>query len=928
MKYKFIFISILLAIAPLSLVDGYNQSDKLTQKSQIEKLINDGTHFFDSMEIDKAFQIFSKALNELEHINFPEAEVTVHFYLAKICNLKREFKDVEKHLNQCLMYLQILGDEEFESLIHNLLGKCYEALGYNNKAIKSYENSLRISNQITYTFGELASLQNLGDIYFKSGDYLNALEKFSKALELCQEVKDNDSHMMILFSLGMVYMFLNEQEKALDYLNQSNHLIKNSTEYSKQKFYLMNLEQIYHLKGNFQKALEYAEEELKLISEKGDITEEAFCRARIAISLEKMGQYKRAMQYYNQALSISREINNIGLECHVLTSMTFVYGYMDEWLEAKNLIDTALKLPKMFLDEFSLSLIYLLAGRVYAHNAEYEKSISFYKNAISIFESTRQKISLENYRIKYADLKTQFYYDEIISLLYKLHSRNTNMTYDEDAFLYVEKAKARTLIEILSEKKQGIKIGLSNKDIEYENFLYEKIESLRSSLLQVRNADDYTNLLNELRRIEKELEIHKIEIQKKNPKYASIQYPKPLTVKKVQEEVINSKDTAMLEYYIGEEQSYLFVISKENFILLKLNTNKNELMQKLKNLRKPLTEVDASITGLYLFDFDIAHSLYKELISPALPYLFNVKDLIIVPHGCIYYLPFEMLVSEISNDELISDDIFGEYKRFSYLIENFSVKYISAASVLDPVLYPDKSTQYIDEDGIFVMANPDFNSNSISKIALPGDELTFPIQMRNNINKLVFSGREADEIIKYFDNSILFKEEMASEENFRKYASKYPLIHISTHGFFNDIHPMYSSLVFSYNNDIAEVDILHAYEIYNFDLSAKLITLSACETALGQDIETLGGEGIVGLSRAFLCAGARSLIISLWKVDDEATSILMSEFYRNLKVKGLEKTEALRQAKLYVMKKNKRIGNKYLSYSHPFFWAPFILIGE
>ena len=139
---------------------------------------------------------------------------------------------------------------------------------------------------------------------------------------------------------------------------------------------------------------------------------------------------------------------------------------------------------------------------------------------------------------------------------------------------------------------------------------------------------------------------------------------------------------------------------------------------------------------------------------------------------------------------------------------------------------------------------------------------------------------------------------------------------------------MYSGLIFSFNKDTGENDILHAYEVLGLKLDCDLITLSACETALGQKVEILSGEGIVGLPRSFLYAGTRSLIVSLWKVEDESTSLLMAKFYKNFKEAGMSKAAALRKAKLSLMKMEKKIGNRSLSYAHPFFWAPFILIGE
>lgn len=305
----------------------------------------------------------------------------------------------------------------------------------------------------------------------------------------------------------------------------------------------------------------------------------------------------------------------------------------------------------------------------------------------------------------------------------------------------------------------------------------------------------------------------------------------------------------------------------------------------------------------------------------------ETEHIIIIPHMSLNYLPFEMLLSQIGEKSIEDEAILSEYRTHRYLFEDYSISYAPSVSVLDPKLLKRVRVKSSKGD-ILAIANPQFEKQVSYEPEESLSNVFLTKSIRKRIEQLPHSEQEAIMIQKCFNNASVYLSKKATENNFISQAPNYPIIHLSTHGFLNETNPIYSFLVFAYNEEIKDVDLLHAYEIFNLDLNCDLVTLSACESGLGQEIETIGGEGVVGLSRAFLYAGAKSLVVSLWQVLDESTSILMSEFYRNLREKEFNKVEALRQAKLYLMKEQKKIGNRYISYSHPFFWAPFILIGD
>ena len=244
---------------------------------------------------------------------------------------------------------------------------------------------------------------------------------------------------------------------------------------------------------------------------------------------------------------------------------------------------------------------------------------------------------------------------------------------------------------------------------------------------------------------------------------------------------------------------------------------------------------------------------------------------------------------------------FRDDGRPRFLVNTYAIDYLPYAGIIDLLQsMPDQR-----KENVLAVGNPEFKNPSTARVS--GED---PVPA-----SLPYSGREADRITSMIPHSRLLVGEDASERNFRKYAGSYRVLHLSTHSFLDDRQPFYSRLAFA--GDSRDNDgNLYTYEIFNLNIKAELVVLSACETGCGK---LSRGEGIVGLSRAFMFAGASSLVVSLWPVGDRGTSRLMSEFYRHL-WQGDDKMTALRKAKMSLIDSSE--------FSDPFYWAPFILIGD
>jgi len=399
----------------------------------------------------------------------------------------------------------------------------------------------------------------------------------------------------------------------------------------------------------------------------------------------------------------------------------------------------------------------------------------------------------------------------------------------------------------------------------------------------------------------------------------------------------------LLSYVVMEKQTILFLVRKNGQIKMKTIPKGNRYFQSKIKLWSELSPIHkASKIGQTIFD-ETGFELSQYLIKPARIEIEQAERLLIIPDGPLWYLPFAGL--QISEK--------GEQPR--YLIEEKPISTVVSASLyadlkkrpkrpisqivaMGDAIYPGEQTS----KSITTKAS---GTRGASTSPAPGIERIFEPRVRSllerasikDIGRIPQTAFEVLSIAEIFGTAVrsLLREE-ANEANFKNIEENVDIVHLAAHGLIDDERPLDSALLLTINNNFKEGEesgVLFAWEIFeSIRLKADLVVLSACETALGN---TSGGEGMIGLTRAFQFAGARSIIASYWNIDDWATAIFMEKFYRNLK-DGMNKAEALRQAQIAFIRnpiKIPRTGwRKFLpaeqaNFSHPYYWAAFQLIG-
>jgi CHAT domain-containing protein len=534
------------------------------------------------------------------------------------------------------------------------------------------------------------------------------------------------------------------------------------------------------------------------------------------------------------------------------------------------------------------------------------------------------------------------------------------LEYAAEAFKITEQSRARSLLDLLSETNAAVTEGIPADLLKRKQDNLDKQQDIAEMLTGISLSADSdkkkpSDLEDQLEKLQTESEEIENQIRTASPRYASLTSGKPLAIAEVQSSVLDDQ-TVLLEYSLGSDSSYLWAVGKSGVSLYKLPARAtiDQLATELRaqlipsKLQRRIVGIDVMADtqrGLGIsatpFAEDAAafvkasSALYKTAVEPAGSVL-GEKRLLIVADGALNYVPFEALVKSADG---------GDYSSLPYLIKSNEIVYAPSASVVGAIRQNNNQNN---GRAMLILADPVFNSNdtrargtgnSTSTAETRGlgiqsalSDVTgsdaaasgVPAKMQGlPLARLAGTRTEAEQIVKLAKASgtqtDMWLDLEASEDNIdARDISKYRILHIATHGLLNAERPQFTGLVLSLVGNKSQDGFLRTDEVFNLRLGSPLVMLSACETGLGKEKR---GEGVMGLTRAFMYAGAPTVGVSLWSVADKSTAELMSDFYgRLLGSKPVPASAAMRNAQLAMI-----AGRKY---SAPFYWAPFVLVGD
>ncbi len=829
-------------------------------------------------------------------------------------------------------------------IAYGKLGNYDLSLKYFDLAEKSYFlNYERNKRQIINLY------VNIGNLYREKLDYSKALQYYEQALNLYKENSEIDPGYIAGYNypIAEIYYLTDKYDKALEIINAN---INNSYLEDRIKYYKM-LAYIELMQGsnaeaqksyqNFidliilnsgKKSIELAEAYLQYASflitinkfpEANELLQKAdniIDDTQPSVSLDR-SEYFKQMGYYWTFLPVSsanmeiiRKQKSLNLSVandyfkRALNALNFPGNYsVEKKQELNNLLSLieAIKILKLIGDNYLDITNIELSNQENILPQSLESTIKTYQIVSSLIQRARRELTSDESKIQLTTLEYSTFY-KLIQTANLAYSFTKEKKYIDMAFQSSERVKSSSVYDKISDQMALEKSVVPDSFLKRENKLANTITEYSEKLFKERSKPSpdssliiqYNNEMFDASRQREELNQY---IENNYSDYYQLKYASSTsTIDDIQNKL--KKDQVILEYVMNETDStcelYTFTIAKEN-----VGFYKQELAPDFIQNIESLFGFVSNDKYLFTTNEDSkkfcsdSYQLYQKLIAPHLNEIHD-KNITVIPDGKLSYIPFDALLSSMPDTTKTI-----EFNRLDYLIKTYKINYSNSANLL----FRQKTGAALRNIKVLAFA-PKYNdehflmgNKEMTLVPLPG--------VQKEVNKI-------SEIVR----TKVFATKDATEKNFRENAKNYEILHLAMHAFINDSLPAFSSLAFDQvkTDDTNSDGLLSTADIYNLKLNAKLTVLSACNTGTGH---LQKGEGILSLARGFLYAGCPSIIMSLWEVEDESGTQIMSSFYRNLK-KGKTKDEALRAAKLEYLESS---GSRK---AHPHYWLSFVSIGD
>ena len=890
-----------------------NQENAAAKRASIEKYLQAAQLFADSGEpLRQAF--------------------TLRFMILRFAQLG-DFRNLLKYSKEALALAQRVQDRRLEGGLETFVGGASNALGEVKEALAHYERAVFLARENGNRATEASALNNIGVIYTEASDQQKALEYFLQALPLYKPLGNQFTEGITLNNIGISYNYLGESQKALDYLQQALPRLRAEGAKGPESLTLSNIGIAYRRLGDNEKALSYFNQARTIQQQTGNKAREAETLDQLGLLYSQQNQPEKALEYHQQALQLQRASGNVRREAISLSNLGHVYTVLGRTKEGFDYFDQALAIFRRLGDLHNVATA--LEGRARAEQqrgnlVESRKNI---EESLALIETVRAQTGSQQHRASYLAYREKAY-EFYVDLLMQQDAKDPGKGHDAEALQASERGRARSLTEMLNEAHvdilQGVSAGLVQREREIRQSLNAKAQRQIQLTAAKGNQQEIDTLAKEISALENDYQQVQVAIRNASPAYAALTQPQPLGLKEIQQQL--DPETVLLEYSLGDEQSYLWVVSHDSLKTYKLP--KRDQVQKLaqqvyesltarsvvKSLETP-TQRQARIAEADAQFQQAAADLGQMIVAPAIAGL-GPKRLVVIADGALQYVPFAALSVNGSKRPLVVDH------------EIVSVPSASVLSVQRQTLANRKPAP----KGLAVIADPVFSTGDARFRSTRPTESTVRAISANDtriiehlsggpgsqlaIRRLPFTRHEADQILAVAPAGANFKaldfranRSVATSGEL----SQYRYVHFATHGYLDTTRAGLSAIVLSMVDEQGNPQdgFLRTHDIYNLKLPAELVVLSACETGLGKEVR---GEGIEGLTRGFMYAGARRVIVSLWNVNDKATASLMQRLYNGMLRGNKTPAAALRAAQIEMLRNRQ--------WQSPYYWGAFVMQGE
>jgi CHAT domain-containing protein len=823
------------------------------------------------------------------------------------------------------------GSATARSNVLNDTGILHYDRGEYREALECYQQSLRISESLNDELEIARTLGNMGLVYLDEGNYGLAGETFQKGLALGQKVHNDSVVSFALSHLATLFGNRGDYLRAFDYLQQSASLAERTGDKRRLAFSVLNLGQVLEFQGDYAQAKEYYRRGLQLSDAQGfkagaayaltslgrvdefeddlfnaldkyekslAIANEIGDKPNMAKNLGRIGsvhvakqEYDKAIESFHKSLAIREEIGAKAEAAVVLAQTAGAQNRRGEFVEALRRAKEALDLANTIGLRETIWRAHLEAGNAYRGLNQPGQAEVELEQAIETIEDLRYDIAGgESEKANFFEDKLEPYH-RMIDLLVAAGR-------DAEAFAYAERVKARALIDVLKFGQVQLSGAMTSPERQREQELRAKMASLNARLARATDAGGdagaVTSLASDLQRLRLEYGAFQISLYAAHPE---------LRLQRGEVNVVNAADafkllpdseTVMVEFVVTGDKIFAFALSASRGKLSPGRLHIYEQPISRKDLSGMVQAFRQQLANRELGFRAAASRLYDLLLKPARPYIRNGRRMILIPDGALWDLPFQALVT--------SDR--------KYLLDDYAITYAPSITALQAMAQAKRERRRTSHAfQLLAMGNP---------ISQKQTEPTKNVDESKNLLALPLAESEVRRLGQIYGAaySRVYVGRDASESRFKSEAPDATVLHLATHGILNNASPLYSHLILAAEKDeSAEDGRLEAWELMTMKLRAQLAVLSACETARGR---VGAGEGVIGLSWALFASGVPTTVLSQWKVEAASTSKFMVAFHEKVH-DGTSEGVAL-QAAAVILRKD-------ANYQHPFYWAPFIVVG-
>ncbi len=820
----------------------------------------------------------AKEVNDVESIAFGNAELGVSYTFTN------ELVDAKKHYLAGYELYKKLTNTVRLALISNNLGKLYMNFFDYKSALKYFEEGIQFAGDDKRA--QALNLVGLADVNANLSNYSKALKYYREAQKLSSEIEETHLNSDINTGLGTLNFNLDRFSNAAFYYQYAAELqTKTSNPYMTADLYhklgltYFRMDSSTAAENYFKRSIESALTSKNIYAEGqayNDLAELFFNKKDIGNSIK----------YLNKARGVAQKIQWE----HLAAEIDILEGEINEgrkgFYGAKNSYQSALRIA-LKLNDFNLQVLanYSLA-KLFHSKGFIAAAESFYKSGISVVENVSRPLFEESeVQMSYFNSQRDLY-DSYAKLLLE------EKRFDE-AFILIDKSRSRnTMQNLMNLKLSALADDQASVDRLYElewmvnSGIYstEETDSLRSSLTLLKNS------------------LHK--------KYPEIKR----FIENIQNDQIYELQKSLgdtdnfITLYLTKDKLYQFLITKYKFEAFENNLSKIDIERMISKISPYYDKASGKNyfynKDLFAFNAAAAYDLYLKTFKPVLDKVPYGENIIFSPATEFLPIPFEFLVTNFKADESNYD-----YASKIFLVERYAISYSQSASIY----CEEVQNTLINNNKVLIVGDPAIDSQTDEFAERRGLlEETVSTPRSFTLLPLKYSGEEVSMIGNIIKADNIFVSRDATETNFKQNAEMSKIIHLSTHSLLFKKQPL---IFFSNFYDPENDGFLEASEIVQLKLNSDLVVLSSCSSGLGEVDES---EGIVGMTKAFFDAGAKSIIVSLWEVNDKYTSKLMTIFYQKLS-EGYDKSEALRLAKVEFIKKHS---------PNPYYWAAFVLSGN